>query len=323
MNYNREYRSSIFAMLFNDKKELLSLYNAVNGTAYTDEEEITVNTLENEGVPSGIFMKMNNDLSFIFRSYLNLYEHQSTVSGNLSLRLLLYVSDILYNIVPKRKLYSSRAVKLPSPRFVVFYNGKTFMPERQIIRLSDLYEIEDDKPDLELRAVVYNINKGMNGELLEKCRTLSDYTEFVTRMQIVFSQKLSEGELLASIEAVIDQCIQDDVLKIFLQKHREAVIMYSRLAYDEEAHEAAIREDSFEDGIQQGIQQGIKQGMEQGIQQGIKQGMEQGIEQGRNQGIKVFIEDKLEDNVSVDIIREKLIRRFALEPEEAEKYLQN
>ena len=51
MNYNREYRSSIFAMLFNDKKELLSLYNAVNGTAYTDEEEITVNTLENEGVP--------------------------------------------------------------------------------------------------------------------------------------------------------------------------------------------------------------------------------------------------------------------------------
>ena len=165
------------------------------------------------------------------------------------------------------------------------------MPEQQIIRLSDLYEIEDDKPDLELRAVVYNINKGMNGELLEKCRTLSDYTEFVTRMQIVFSQKLSEGELLASIEAVIDQCIQDGVLKIFLQKHREAVIMYSRLAYDEEAHEAAIREDSFEDGIKQGI--------------------------------KVFVEDKLEDKVPVDIIREKLIRLFALKPEEAEKYLQN
>ncbi|MBQ7563285.1 MAG: hypothetical protein IJT16_04770, partial [Lachnospiraceae bacterium] len=89
----------------------------------------------------------------------------------------------------------------------------------------------------------------------------------------------------------IDQCIQDDVLKIFLQKHREAVIMYSRLAYDEEAHEAAIREDSFEDGIKQGI--------------------------------KVFVEDKLEDKVPVDIIREKLIRLFALKPEEAEKYLQS
>lgn len=130
MEINREYRSSVFAMLFNDKKELLSLYNAVNGTAYTDEEEITINTLEDEGVPSGIMMKMKNDLSFVFGSYLNLYEHQSTVCGNLSFRLLLYVSRVLHRMIPKKKLYSSSAVKLPSPKFVVFYNGTTEIAER-------------------------------------------------------------------------------------------------------------------------------------------------------------------------------------------------
>ena len=38
MEINREYRSSVFAMLFNDRKELLTLYNAINGTAYTEED---------------------------------------------------------------------------------------------------------------------------------------------------------------------------------------------------------------------------------------------------------------------------------------------
>ena len=88
-SYNREYRSSIFAMLFQDRKELLQLYNALNGTDYQDYENITINTLENDGVPSGILMKRTNDVSFVFRSYLNLYEHQSTVCGNMPLRLLL------------------------------------------------------------------------------------------------------------------------------------------------------------------------------------------------------------------------------------------
>ena len=252
MNYNREYRSSIFAMLFKEKKELLTLYNAVNGTAYTDEEEITVNTLDNDGIPSGIFMKINNDLSFVFRSYLNLYEHQSTVNGNLGLRLLLYVSEVLYKMVPKRKLYSSKPVRLPSPRFVIFYNGRTEIAERQEIRLSDLYEVRDEAPDLELKAVVYNINKGMNHDLLSSCRTLSEYAEFISRMQGVFVPKLSDMELNEAIEAVIDGCIRDNVLREFLEEHREIVIMYSKLAYDEEAHDAAIREDSYEDGVAEG-----------------------------------------------------------------------
>ncbi len=247
MEINREYRSSVFAMLFNDKKELLTLYNAINGTAYTDEDEITINTLEDEGVPSGILMKMKNDLSFIFRSYLNLYEHQSTVCGNLSLRLLLYVSRVLYRMIPKKKLYSSGAVRLPSPKFVVFYNGRAEIPEKQEIRLSDLYEVQEAEPDLELKATVFNVNKGHNRELMEKCRTLAEYAEFVARMQEVMIQKPDRDELRGKIEVILDRCIEDDILRDFLKNNREAVIMYSILAYDEEAHEQAIREDAIEE----------------------------------------------------------------------------
>ena len=63
---------------------------------------------------------------------------------------------------------------------------------------------------------------------------------------------LSEGEQKACIEEVIDRCIEENILRDFLTKHREAVVMYSRLAYDEEAHMAAIREDSYDDGYDNG-----------------------------------------------------------------------
>lgn len=57
---NRQYKSSIFAMLFSDRRELLKLYNAVNGTSYTDPALLTVNTLEN-----AIYMAVKNDVSFL------------------------------------------------------------------------------------------------------------------------------------------------------------------------------------------------------------------------------------------------------------------
>lgn len=41
------YKDRVFRMLFREKKRLLELYNALNDTAYEDEEELTVNTLEN------------------------------------------------------------------------------------------------------------------------------------------------------------------------------------------------------------------------------------------------------------------------------------
>ena len=67
---NRTYKSRIFEMIFSDRKELLALYNAINGTSYTDPGQLTINTLEN-----AIYMSMHNDVSFIIDSRLSLYEH--------------------------------------------------------------------------------------------------------------------------------------------------------------------------------------------------------------------------------------------------------
>ena len=57
---SRHYKDSVFKMLFSDRKNLLELYNAINGTAYDDPGMLEVNTLEN-----AVYMGIKNDISFV------------------------------------------------------------------------------------------------------------------------------------------------------------------------------------------------------------------------------------------------------------------
>ena len=134
---NRNYKSSIFAMLFSDRKELLGLYNAVSGKHYSDPELLEVNTLEN-----AIYMAIRNDLSFVIDSRLSLYEHQSTYSPNLPLRMLMYLADLYADITKEDNLYGRKKVLIPPPQFIIFYNGEEEQPDRQVLLLSDLYSAE-------------------------------------------------------------------------------------------------------------------------------------------------------------------------------------
>ncbi|MDE6607634.1 MAG: hypothetical protein K2K54_07765 [Lachnospiraceae bacterium] len=111
----RCYKDTVFRMLFKGKKELLSLYNAVNKTAYTEVDKLKVTTLEN-----AVYMNYKNDISFVFDFELMLYEHQSTVNPNMPLRNLIYVTKVLQRLTKDENLYGRELVGLPVPRFVVF-----------------------------------------------------------------------------------------------------------------------------------------------------------------------------------------------------------
>ena len=248
----REYKSNVFIMLFSNRKELLSLYNAVNGTNYENADDLVINTLEGDkDTVSGLFSHMKNDVSFLFQSKLNLYEHQRTDPVNIPLRLLIYLSDLIRTMVPRQKLYGTSMVKVPTPRFVVFFNGTKDMPDVQEYRLSDLFEIPEDKPALELIVKVYNINKGKNQKLMEQCGILSEYAEFTDRARKALGNAKA-GQHKAALETVVSECIEDGIVRTFLTEHRESVIMSYYWEYDQAAHEAALRSDGYEDGFQDG-----------------------------------------------------------------------
>lgn len=104
------YKDRVFRLLYKDKKRLLELYNALNGTHYTNPDELTVNTLEN-----AIYMKMKNDVSFIIDCNMCLYEHQSTFCPNMPLRGFLYFADLYKKLLKDTDLSVSKLITVPTP----------------------------------------------------------------------------------------------------------------------------------------------------------------------------------------------------------------
>ena len=153
---NRIYKDRLYKMIFNDKSELLKLYNAINGTHYDDPAMLTITTLDN-----AIYMTMENDLSFIIDMRLALYEQQSTVNPNLPLRFLMYITDIYSAYTKDMNIYGSKKVQIPLPSFVIFYNGVKSQPDRTEFLLSELFHPTTDQPALELKAVCLTSIRGI------------------------------------------------------------------------------------------------------------------------------------------------------------------
>ncbi|MFI3214922.1 MAG: hypothetical protein R3Y24_16560, partial [Eubacteriales bacterium] len=157
----RNSKDTIFRMIFKEKENALALYNAMNDTDYQDVEQLEITTLEN-----AIYISYKNDVSFIINSYLYLYEHQSTINPNIPLRTLFYVSSQLSKLTGKNNLYGTKLVKIPTPKFVCFYNGIDDFPEYAEWKLSDAFREKVEKIQLEVVVDVYNINVGNNESLL-------------------------------------------------------------------------------------------------------------------------------------------------------------
>ena len=254
---NREYKDRLFCRVFEDRKDLLDLYNAVNGTDYTDPEALTVNTLEDV-----IYLGMRNDKSFLINGTMNLYEHNSTICPNLPLRGLLYFSRLYESYVETQgiRIYGRKRISLPTPQYVIFYNGTDAEEDRSEMRLSDAYIQKDMEPALECRGILLNINYGHNKALMGKCRRLKEYAILVSTVR----KKLAGGKPLEqAVEETVDECIENNILRDILEKNRAEVIGMILTSFDQEEYEKTIRDESYEDGHSDGYKEGLTEGEEQ------------------------------------------------------------
>ena len=224
---SREYKDRLFKFIFKDKEKLLSLYNALNNTNYNNPEDIEITTLEDV-----IYCNMKNDVSFIIDGRLSLFEHQSTLNQNMPLRGLLYFAKQFEKYIESYHLniYRSNLVELPTPKFVVFYNGKDMKEDRRILRLSDAFSKTNEEACMELEALVLNINYGKNKELMDCCRPLMEYSYFVKEVK-KHSQKMERDH---AINTAVDACIEKNILKEILIKNRAEVVDMLLTEYNEE-----------------------------------------------------------------------------------------
>ena len=249
---NRNYKDTVFRMLFSDKKNLLSLYNAVNQKHYTDPEDLEIVTLEN-----AIYMGMKNDLAFIIDTNLYLYEHQSTYNPNMPLRDLFYISNEYQKPLDKKSLYSSSLQKIPAPNFIELYNGSDTLSDFSEHRLSSAFENLSGEPKLELIVTVLNINEGHNALLMEHCQTLKEYSQYVAKVR----KYASSMSLNQAVEYAVDECIKENILADFLRKNRAEVISMSIFEYDKEEEEKKLRKAEYEAGVEAGVSLGVEKGV--------------------------------------------------------------
>ena len=260
----RSYKDSLFRMLFQEPRQLLDLFNAVNGTDYQNPQDLEIVTLEN-----AIYL-------------------------NMPLRILLYAAREYQKLIKDDSLYASALLKLPTPHFVVFYNGERDMPERTVLRLSDAYEKPAEKPDLELSVTVLNINSGFNESLKETCSLMGEYMQYVERVR----HYTKTMHLDQAVSKAVDDCIQEGILAEFLTSWKSEVIAMSIFEYDVKREKKKLLQTERKYARLEGLEEGIQKGLALGI-----------IEVGRESG--------WED----DRILEKLETKLKISTDEARRYV--
>ena len=258
----RDHKDTLFRMIFSTRENLLSLYNAVNRSHYTDAEELEIVTLEN-----AVYMNMKNDQAFLLDMQLNLYEHQSTWNPNMPLRFLIYVAKEYQTLVRNQTLYASRLVKLPTPHFVVFYNGEEDREAESVLKLSHSFKQKTDEPELELVAKVLNINLDKKQEVLETCRLLKEYMLLVDRIRR-YTAKYKDINRAA--EQAVMECIEENILADFLRKNRTEAIEVCIFEYDEKREKELIRKAEFAEGLKEGERVGREAGLKEGTERVLK-----------------------------------------------------
>ena len=285
MKENREYKSDVFSMLMEDKANALEVYNALNGSAFTDPEVVEIVQLE-----KGVSLSIRNDASYIIDMNFCLYEHQSTYNRNMPLRSMIYFVNALDDWLKENghDLFGRKRIMIPTPHFVVFYNGVEKRPEYEEMRLSQSFYHQMEEPEIELVCKAYNINSQNNQELKRKSTVLAGYTYFVEKVRENQKKNMSLAE---AIDAAIEDCIQNHILEDFFRSRKDEVRKMTHLDYTWEKREKLIRKEEYEDGRAAGRAEGRAEGRVKLISLIIKK-----VQRGKD---LLFIADAVEEPVEV------------------------
>jgi hypothetical protein len=265
MSVNKKHKDTVFVNFFSDEARLIELYNAISGENYDKTVPISINTLSDV-----IFKNRKNDISFLLNNRLIVfYEHQSTINENMALRFLIYLARIYEKIMNKSAIYRRKQIKIPRPEFIVLYNGVANYPEYSELKLSDAFiDAGIEKPAIDLTVKIFNINKGQNANLVEKSRNLNDYVIFIDKIrefQAELKDKIddekhqSENLLEEAIIKAVYWCIENDIMKDFLETNSSEVKNMVMDEWDMDIALEVAKEEGMEENIEE-VLEFIKQG---------------------------------------------------------------
>ncbi len=216
----RTVKDSVFADLFGIPKYTLMLYQALHPEdTQTTQDEIEYVDLK-KVLTDGIY----NDLGFqIGDRLVLLLEAQSTWSPNIIIRILMYLMQTYNEYCAKHNinLYGSKKAILPVPELYVVYTGEREEKPKYISLKDDIFEGKDIP--IEVKVIVL-YGEG-NDNIL---------SQYVTFSQIIDEQRKKYGPTRKAVEATIDICMNENVLKDYLTERKVEVMDIMTALFDQE-----------------------------------------------------------------------------------------
>ena len=217
----RTAKNSVFLDLFQDKKNLLKLYQ----TLHPEDTDATEDTLDIVTIDNVLTDNLYNDLGIMAGNnrLLLLLEAQSSWTVNILIRILLYLAQSYHAYFERtsQSLYKSTKVKMPKPELYIIYTGnKGKKPD--IISLSQEF-FDGADIDIEVRAkVIYE----------------SD-TEDIINQYIIFCKVFDEQRKLygmteQTVKETIRICKDRNILREYLISREVEVVTIMMSLFDDE-----------------------------------------------------------------------------------------
>ena len=242
----RNYKDGIFRSLFNDEKVLLELYSALSGKDYPKDTPVEIVTLENV-----IFNDIKDDLAFIVDNrFIILTEHQSTLCPNIPVRMFCYLAKEYEKMVSRNSVFSTTLEKIPTPELYMFYNGVEEMPPEWTMKLSDAFTGDCDIISVELVVKAINVNYESGAELLQRCKTLREYSLFIHKVRVYYNET---GDLEYAVDRTIRECIEGGVISEFLNRQKGDIMSVLEVNLTREERDKVREHDGYVRGLAEGI----------------------------------------------------------------------
>lgn len=216
----REIKDSVFTNLFQDKKYLLQLYQAL----HPEDSDATEDEIKDVTIKHVLVDADYNDLGFSVGDRLMiLVESQSTWTFNIIIRALMYLIQTYHDYFKRtnQNLYGSKKVNMPKPELYVIYTGeKKHVPDTMSLS-QEFFGGEKVSIDAEVKALYQENEKDIIGQ-------------YIIFSKVYNEQRKLHGNTKRAVTETIRICKNRNVLKEYLESREQEVVDIMMTLFDDE-----------------------------------------------------------------------------------------
>ena len=216
----RKIRDSVFTNLFQDKKYLLQLYQALHPEDKDTTEDGIADVTIRHVLTEGDF----NDLGFsVGNRLMVLVESQSTFTYNIIIRALMYLVQTYHEYFKRtnQNLYGSRKVAVPKPEMYMIFTGERKNIPDIISLREDFFGGEKIALNVEVKVLYQENEKDIIGQYIIFCKVYSE-------------QRKIHGNTELAVTETIRICKDKNVLREYLISKEQEVVDIMMTLFDDE-----------------------------------------------------------------------------------------